>query len=342
MSELLALKTYSEFELHPVFGVYCCQLESHFMLTPGETYTVIWDDAEYTCTTQDTSAQMGVESAVLGNATPFGLSGNNEPFIFLTFAEKTEYPLIAALLDTAPGGTHSFGLFGSGESGGDDSDPVVLKDRNGGDLLFSGVETVRLQTSSGNTKTFISGDPVEATVEPDFSSGNMEVLPELGKLFSKLTISKPENLSPENIAEGVNIAGIVGALTGGGAELKVKCGTFPKDSTSGFTITHNFGVIPDLVLIATNVVTSYSVNMSVSLSTKFADRVGFPSSYRCVSALSDSSGKYKYAYGSQGLEGSYKNAGLAYGGTDTSVIVHSTSSYYLRANTVFLVIGGLT
>lgn len=65
-------------------------------------------------------------------------------------------------------------------------------------------------------------ETVETTVALDFSDGDMVVTPEDGQSFSAVTIPKPENLSPENIAEGVEIAGVMGALAGGGMEV----GTF--------------------------------------------------------------------------------------------------------------------
>ena len=53
----------------------------------------------------------------------------------------------------------------------------------------------------------------------DFSGGDMEVVPTTGNVISKVTIPQPENLLPGNIAEGVNVAGIVGVLaaSGGGS-----------------------------------------------------------------------------------------------------------------------------
>lgn len=55
-------------------------------------------------------------------------------------------------------------------------------------------------------------ESVETTVNLDFSSGDMEVTPAEGKVFEKVSIPAPTNLIPENIAEGVDIAGIVGSL----------------------------------------------------------------------------------------------------------------------------------
>lgn len=64
----------------------------------GDTYTVIWGEEEYTCVAQDAGAL--IPGAVfIGNAAPFGLSGNNEPFAIGTVGGGL---LIACLTDTAP------------------------------------------------------------------------------------------------------------------------------------------------------------------------------------------------------------------------------------------------
>lgn len=97
---------------------------------------------------------------------------------------------------------------------------IVLRDRNGNQVEYPGVESIKLNTVGGGTKEFIDPDTVpqavEKTIDPDFSAGDMEVIPEDGQVFSKVGISKPTNLLPGNIAEGVDIAGIVGTLASGG------------------------------------------------------------------------------------------------------------------------------
>lgn len=86
----------------------------------------------------------------------------------------------------------------------------------------------------------------EATIVLDFSSGDMSVEADTGKAFAKANIPKPENLSPENIAEGVNIAGIIGTLVAGG-NVVMNAGTFTGTNTAGeITVAHGLGVIPDL------------------------------------------------------------------------------------------------
>ena len=90
----------------------------------------------------------------------------------------------------------------------------------------------------------------EVTVPADFFDGDMVLEPSEGKYLAKATVQKPDTLIPENIAEGVDIAGIVGVLSAGGSSVKISSGTFSTTSTSGsnITITHDLGVIPDLLI----------------------------------------------------------------------------------------------
>jgi hypothetical protein len=48
------------------------------------------------------------------------------------------------------------------------------------------------------------------TVTPDFSSGNQEITPTSGKVLSQVTLTKPTDLLPENIAKDKNVCGVVG------------------------------------------------------------------------------------------------------------------------------------
>ena len=54
------------------------------------------------------------------------------------------------------------------------------------------------------------GEGVSKTVSPDFSEGDMKVVPDAETLLSEVVIQKPEELVPENILDGVNIGGILG------------------------------------------------------------------------------------------------------------------------------------
>lgn len=124
---------------------------------------------------------------------------------------------------------------------------IVLKDRDGNDVTYAGVESVLLHTADGGTQVFHKGEPQEKTVELDFSEGWMRVLPDSGKVLKKVTIAQPDTLTPGNIAEGVNIAGIVGTLAGGGNGVKCAYGDAVVDDIK-VVVSHNLGVIPDYVM----------------------------------------------------------------------------------------------
>lgn len=55
----------------------------------------------------------------------------------------------------------------------------------------------------------------------DFSSGDQTLTAEDGTLIRSALIRKPDTLTPENIAAGVSIAGILGTLTGGDGESDI-------------------------------------------------------------------------------------------------------------------------
>lgn len=67
------------------------------------------------------------------------------------------------------------------------------------------------------------GEAVSKIVEPDFSQSEMTVEISEGELVTELTIKRPANLIPENIANNINIAGVIGCFEGneggGGAAL---------------------------------------------------------------------------------------------------------------------------
>ena len=59
------------------------------------------------------------------------------------------------------------------------------------------------------------GKGVSKTVEADFSEGDQTVTPDVDTLLSEVIVKKPETLVPENIANGVDVAGVVGTLKKG-------------------------------------------------------------------------------------------------------------------------------
>ena len=68
----------------------------------------------------------------------------------------------------------------------------------------------------GIAGTLVVPQSQELTVDPDFSEGNMQFVPDEGTMFSKVTVNKPETLVPANIVKGVVIAGVEGIYEGSG------------------------------------------------------------------------------------------------------------------------------
>lgn len=124
-------------------------------------------------------------------------------------------------------------------------DSIVLRDRNGKEINYHGIDYLNVKTQDGETQSYAAYDPetlvpenlvsgvvvgdvegalkvpqaVETTINPDFSAGDMEVVPEDEQVFSKVGIQKPANLTPGNIAKDVDIAGVVGTLEGSGRDV---------------------------------------------------------------------------------------------------------------------------
>lgn len=112
-----------------------------------------------------------------------------------------------------------------------DGDQIILPTQDG--KAISKVTVVKPETLvpenilagveiGGVTGTLDPPDPVETEVTLDFSEGDMEVVPDAGKLFSKVSIPVPGNLIPENIAKDVEIAGITGTHEGGGGSAVIR------------------------------------------------------------------------------------------------------------------------
>lgn len=118
----------------------------------------------------------------------------------------------------------------------------------------------------------------------DFSGGDQEVVAPDGFVVKSAVIQKPDTLIPENIAGGVDIAGIVGTLaTGGSGGSKYAHGTF-KASGATHTLAHNLGCIPDfIVFFITSGFTSPTAGasiLSVGVSEKFASMLGMTEDYQ--------------------------------------------------------------
>lgn len=93
---------------------------------------------------------------------------------------------------------------------------IVLKDRNGDDVAYYGIETVTFDTTTeGKQQTYSKGVIAEGIeVQLDLSDGDQTIQAPEGYLVKEAIIKKPETLLPENIKKGATVAGVAGAFEG--------------------------------------------------------------------------------------------------------------------------------
>lgn len=229
---------------------------------------------------------------------------------------------------------------------------IVLKDRNGNPVTYSGVSGVNMRLADGSEQTFAAGKPVQKQIELDFTKAvyndTLYVSPDDGELFSLVTIPKPENLVPDVIMEGVDIAGIVGTMVaGGGGDIKIATGT--TGGTTGKTVTHNLGVVPDIVLVFVQASSAtiggvYSIHAAIGFSTAFiAKNPGIPPNF--LSYMKSSSVAWTLN-GTTPIDGSMTSSvGYIRSANTTSFYVGNTGSYpRLQSDKTYrwVAIGGLT
>ena len=190
-------------------GFYLTSLYDAFVLVPGNTYKVVWDGEVYSCVAYKNETLLGTYAVFIGNeaAVTTGSAQIVEPFL-IYFMPDNLYNVFFVL--TPDPHTVSIYLV----------EGTILKNRDGEDIEYYGVETLTVDTTEGDQQTFTKGTILEdVRVDLDFSEGNMLYkLPE-DYLARDLTVIQPENLVPENIKKGENIAGIDGTLEGAGAQL---------------------------------------------------------------------------------------------------------------------------
>lgn len=152
----------------------------------------------------------------------------------------------------------------------------VLKNRDGTPVTHEDATAVNILLADGTEQMMLPGEAEKKTVELDFSGGDMVVVPSDGKLLTEVWITKPANLVAEHIAEGVDIAGIVGTLAAGGGGAKVEIVSLPytEGGTKEYTLQHNLGVVPDIIfysmgLIGFNGSLTFALGLSSALVTKY-------------------------------------------------------------------------
>lgn len=244
--------TISGFGYSELFGAYAESEEvPSFYPEEGQVYTIRWDGVEYVRTAFSFLFGGTNECVGIGNPLPAGQPDNGDTFCIVL--DKTLDHLHYISTETAE--SHTVAVY-LGSSAQDRR--IILKDRDGTPVTHEGVTGgINVLRPDGTEALYVDSEgvpePVEATIEADWSGGDMVVTPEEGKVFSAIIIPKPETAIPENIREGINLAGIVGTLpTGGGESGPIVFATgsvAASASASAVTITHGLGVVPDIAVI---------------------------------------------------------------------------------------------
>lgn len=373
-------------------------------LTEGETYQIVWDGTEYSCTAFS-AENSGITTNNLGNTIAFGGEDNGIPFLIASNVESGGASVFA--LGTEE--THTIAIYQVVEDEEPETPPeeetpegIVLKDRNGKDVEYYGIETVTFDTTTkGKQQTYTKGVAVEGLeIVPDFSGGDMPVsagegimvksatikkpdalFPDnirngvdiggvagtfigdteeqtvalsmadgdmviepsaVGKVLSQVMVQKPETLVPENIAEGIDIAGVIGTLVAGGTS-KVAFGTFSSSSTSSTnTISHNLGVVPDFVIVFARYVPSTK--------TGYFCNIGFSNAFVSKFMSGVSSPKYRLSYQktSSGIS-IMSDTSVGIETTDSSIYINNANEASFKSGSLvvssdyyWVAIGGLT
>lgn len=201
------------FSLNSAYGAFNKSVSPMpFQLVDGEEYVIFWDSDSYTRTAFSFTGADGSTCVAVGNK--MVSTGENDGDPFAIVCDYTNNYL--HYFSTEDKAEHEVGVHIS------DGGNMVLKDRTGADL--PGIEPVvelRVPTSGGKFQSFIGGVRTNKTLhsnEVDFSTGDIVITPRKGEVFGTVTVPKPPALLPENILEGVTIAGVDGTAKGGGDE----------------------------------------------------------------------------------------------------------------------------
>lgn len=206
-------------------------------------------------------------------------------------------------------------------------------------------ENIRNGENVGGVQGTFIGDTEEATVELSMADGDQVIEPSAdGKVLSKVTITKPETLVPENIAEGIDIAGIIGTLasSGAGGNIKIATGKLTSSSAGSVTITHNLGVVPDFVFFHVpygNISTQYAVRCGFGVSSAF--NIAYPDStiYNTYVLWTGSATSYGYYSSNPTIDGS---SGFIREANETTFRLYGHSQQVLYSGSFWIAIGGLT
>jgi hypothetical protein len=260
-------------------GCYCFFIDPMpFSFVPGDAYSIQWDGNTYECTGQDGSSIIPGTTFV-GNASVWGLIGNNEPFLMGgpfdgAFA-------ILCMTDTEPT-EHTVVIYHEEVSSG-----IIVKDRDGIDVTHEGVARIRTRTPDGGTKEFRDVDSIR--IEPLVVTENgTYTAPDGVDGYSPVTVTAPEPvLQDKTITEngeytadegfdglGKVLVDIMQNASSNG--LLFKASSFKPESTRGVRVNLDIGFVPDCIVVILQANASHANKGTVYYGTSqaFKDKYG--------------------------------------------------------------------
>lgn len=122
---------------------------------------------------------------------------------------------------------------------------VILKNRAGEDVTYHDVTQVMLRKPDESTAPFSYGDLQTGNITLDFTRGDQVVDAPDDKLYNQVVVLMPDTFKAENIAEGVEIAGVIGTFEGAGDKPKLRTVSISRNgdtiSISNPSTNGNFG-----------------------------------------------------------------------------------------------------
>lgn len=200
---------YSEFQ-EIASGAYYLLSNQVLNIVKDKVYYVYWDGVIFKVTGESTIFD-GVTTNYLGNSSITdneSTDESSEPFVIasVTTGSSGETKVLY-IATTSANSAHEIGFF-------EVESPIILKDRNGQDTEYAEVQKIKVNMADGTSTLWINEatipTQVEKEVQLDLSSGNQTVTPGFREVFSSVVIQKPTTLLPENIKNGINIAGVQG------------------------------------------------------------------------------------------------------------------------------------
>ncbi len=170
---------------------------------------------------------------------------------------------------------------------------IILKNKYGEDVTYTDISTISFDGEDGLKKHFSLGNLTEGIIELNFAEGNQMVIVPDDELYDKVVIIKPETFRPENIAQGVIIAGIEGTFEGAREMPTLNA---PSISRSGDTITisnpsTNGNFNEGFNVYTGEEVAFYQTGTTFSLIGKFAAEQDYVIKATCVNPLMNESAK---------------------------------------------------